>query len=113
MERVREFHFLWKGRSFQIGASIGIVPITAEDSEATRLLRRANKACYIAKDIVRDRVFVCPADDQAQLQRPVSMVHLDELRSAVGDGRGRLYCQPIVPLNAAREQMPAMYEMLL
>src|SRR3569832_1142052 len=61
----------------------------------------------------RGRVFVCPADEQVPLQRPVSMVHLNELRSAVGDGRLRLYCQPVVPLNAAREQMPAMYEMLL
>src|SRR3569623_2031423 len=68
MERVREFHFLWKGRSFQIGASIGIVPITAEASDATRLLSRADKACYIAKDMGRDRVFVCPADEQAPLQ---------------------------------------------
>src|SRR3569832_2460729 len=60
----------------------------------------------------RGRVFVCPADEQVPLQRPVSMVHLNELRSAVGDGRLRLYCQPVVPLNAAREQMPSMYEML-
>src|SRR3569833_1452795 len=112
-ERVREFHFLWKGRSFPVGASIGTVPITAEASDATRLLSRADKACYIAKDMGRDRVFVCPADEQVPLQRPVSMVHLNELRSAVGDGRLRLYCQPVVPLNAAREQMPAMYEMLL
>ena len=113
MERLRGFHFLWKGRTFQVGASIGIVPITAQASDATRLLSRADKACYIAKDMGRDRVFVCPIDEQAPLQRPVSRVHLDELRSAVGDGRLRLYCQPIVPLHAAGGNLPAMYEMLL
>lgn len=113
MQRVREFHFLWKGRSFQVGASIGIVPITAEASDATRLLSRADKACYIAKDMGRDRVFVCPADEQVPLQRPMSVVHLDELRSAVGDGRLRLYCQPIVPLHTSYDDVPAMYEMLL
>lgn len=113
MQRMRDFHFLWKGHSFQVGASIGIVPITAETSDATRLLSRADKACYIAKDMGRDRVFVCPADEQAPLQRPVSVVHLDELRSAIGDGRLRLYCQPIVPLHTLGDHPSTMYEMLL
>lgn len=113
MQRIRDFHFLWKGHSFQVGASIGIVPITAESSDATRLLSRADKACYIAKDMGRDRVFVCPTDEQVPLQRPVSVVHLDELRSAIGDGRLRLYCQPIVSLHEPRDHPFTMYEMLL
>lgn len=113
MERVRDFHFLWKGRSFQVGASIGIVPVTAEASDAARLLSRADKACYIAKDMGRDRVFVCPVDEQVPLQRPVSVIRLDELRSAVGEGRLRLYCQPIVSLQSQHDGRPTMYEMLL
>lgn len=113
MTQVRDFNFLWKGRSFQIGTSIGIVPITAEASDAARLLGRADQACYIAKDMGRDRVFVCPVDEQEPLRRPANVFQLDELRSALGEGRLRLYCQPIVSLQHEEAGPPAFFEMLL
>ena len=113
MGQVRDFHFLWKGRSFQIGTSIGIVPITAEASDAARLLSRADQACYIAKDMGRNRVFVCPVDEQEPLRRPVSVFQLDELRNAMGEGRLRLYCQPMLALQEERRGAPPFYEMLL
>ena len=113
MEQVRDFRFIWKGHSFQIGTSIGIVPITAEASDAARLLNRAEKACYIAKDMGRGRVLVCPVDEQVPLQRPATVFHPDELRDAIAEGRLCLHYQPIVALQAAHGPQPAMYEMLL
>ncbi len=113
MAQVRDFQFLWKGRVFQIGTSIGIVPITAEASDAARLLSRADQACYIAKDMGRNRVFVCSMDEQEPLRRPVSVLQLDELRNALGEGRLRLYCQPLVPLQQEQTGSPVFYEMLL
>jgi len=113
MTQVGEYNFLWKGRSFQIGTSIGIVPITAEASDAARVLARADQACYIAKDMGRNRVFVSTMDEQEPLQRPVSVIQLDELRSALGEGRLCLYCQPIVALQDEAAGAPAFFEMLL
>ena len=53
---VRDFSFSWEGRHFSLGVSIGLVPIAEELPTATEGLRRADMACYKAKQLGRNRV---------------------------------------------------------
>jgi diguanylate cyclase (GGDEF)-like protein/PAS domain S-box-containing protein len=55
---VRDFSFSWEGRHFSLGISIGLVPIARELANATEGLRRADVACYKAKELGRNRVHV-------------------------------------------------------
>ncbi|MGO9802700.1 MAG: diguanylate cyclase domain-containing protein, partial [Steroidobacteraceae bacterium] len=44
-EAVRNFRFTWEDRVFRLGASIGVVPITAENEDVASVLSAAGSAC--------------------------------------------------------------------
>jgi len=58
IEQVRGLRFEWEGRTFQVGASIGLAPLHAGNSEPAELLRQADIACYRAKHGGRGRMAV-------------------------------------------------------
>lgn len=49
IEVVSTTDFAWDGRSFSLGLSVGIAKIDDQDHSMSRLLRRADEACYSAK----------------------------------------------------------------
>lgn len=53
---VRAFRFEWSSRVFEIGASIGLVPITGSSGGLRDLLAAADAALYLAKEQGRNRV---------------------------------------------------------
>ncbi len=54
---LKDLTFEWDGRSFRIGVSIGVVVIGPKET-APIALARADRACYKAKDMGRNRIFV-------------------------------------------------------
>lgn len=58
VRNIRQHRFIWEGKSYQIGVSIGLVAITAETCNTAQLLARADAACYMAKELGRNRVHV-------------------------------------------------------
>jgi len=109
---IRDHRFHWLGRTYQIGASIGLVPITAEVQDTAQLLTQADVACYIAKELGRNRVHLYQREDTETVQRHGEILGAAGLRDALEKGRFRLHYQPIVPLNAP-ERRPVRYEALL
>lgn len=86
IERCR-FH--WGQTGFSIGASIGLVPVTAEPGGIPALLRAADAACYAAKNGGGDRVRLGPRVTRpARSPRPV--LRLDRFRSPGVSERGDL-----------------------
>ena len=49
-EAVRNFRFTWEERVFRLGASIGVVPITADNEDVASILSAADSACQAAKE---------------------------------------------------------------
>ena len=95
----REYRFEWQGRAFQVGASIGLVPVTAEAESTAQLLAQADVACYTAKDLGRSRVHIYQGEDGAPSLRH-SEIHLAaSLREALEQERFCLHYQPIVSLG--------------
>jgi diguanylate cyclase (GGDEF)-like protein/PAS domain S-box-containing protein len=109
---VRDFRFVWDERPFEIGVSIGLVPISAHWRELAEILRVADSACYVAKELGRNRVHVYQEDDLALRRREDEMQWIQRVRHALEEGRFRLYCQNIVPL-AKGGGGGAHYEILL
>jgi diguanylate cyclase (GGDEF)-like protein/PAS domain S-box-containing protein len=97
---VREFRFTWEGRVFELGASVGVVPVTASAESSAWLLSRADVACYAAKDRGRNRVFVDREGDPELVRRQMEMSRLSDLLAGLEQGRFCLVFQPIVPLAA-------------
>lgn len=103
-ERIRntieQSTFVWLGQQYRITTSIGL----AEFSGATHLsfedaLRRADAACFLAKDKGRNRVQVSRVDDQEVRQQLSDMAWTTRLNDAIRDDRIVLYGQKIFEVS--------------
>ncbi len=111
LEATRNFRYACKGRLFQLGVSIGLTPIDRTTASVEEALRRADHACYIAKERGRNRVYVHYKGDLDFAQRRSDMHWVTRLNHAFEHDELQLYCQPIFSLGS--EQNPQHYEILL
>lgn len=97
---VRDFRFAWGGRTFDVGVSIGMAVISADSGSVTEVLSAADAACYVAKDLGRNRLHVHQPDDVALARHRSEMEWAQRLSAAIKEDRLRLYGQPIMALQA-------------
>ncbi|NMQ20846.1 EAL domain-containing protein, partial [Candidatus Competibacter phosphatis] len=109
---IHNHRFHWEGLTYQIGVSIGLVPITAESQNTTQLFTQADVACYIAKKLGRNRVHLYQREDTETVRHHGEILGAAGLRDALEQERFRLHYQPIVPLVGS-DRRPARYEVLL
>ena len=55
-EAIEHFRFTWSGKSFSVGASIGIVSIHSDFRQLSDVMRVADAACYTAKQRGRNQI---------------------------------------------------------
>ena len=99
-EQIKEFRFVWEDKTFEIGVSIGVVAIDAENANMTHILSSADIACYAAKDAGRNRVHVYEESDVVVSQRHGEMHWTARITKALEDNRFCLYYQNIVNLES-------------
>ncbi|HHM04820.1 MAG TPA: EAL domain-containing protein [Gammaproteobacteria bacterium] len=109
---VRDYRFVWEGRSFEVGASIGVVPITADSVDVAHALREADAACYTAKTLGRNRVHLLAGDDAPKAARKDGPLRLNALREALAGKKFSLFYQPVMPLLPQLGRIP-YHEMLV
>jgi len=109
---IADFRFVSEGRSFTIGASIGVVHIADGMLTLTDVLGAADAACYMAKEKGRNRVqFYRPHDSEVFLRRG-EMEWVSRLQRALQEGRFVLHAQEI---HSIGDQSPRdnHYELLV
>ncbi len=109
-EAISGYRFVWRGSSMQVGVSIGIVEIAAEMASVNDLLGQADVACYVAKDLGRNRIHVYQEGDAAERHREMQWVA--QINQARDENRFELFYQPIVPIAGHVDPIPK-YEILL
>jgi diguanylate cyclase (GGDEF)-like protein/PAS domain S-box-containing protein len=112
-ESVREYTFMWDGKSFEVGVSIGVVPISADTQDVTEALSAADVACYAAKENGRDCVHIYEADDDALQRKRSDMQWVSRIRQALKEDRFQLFQQPIVPVSKNKNNIACHHEVLL
>jgi diguanylate cyclase (GGDEF)-like protein/PAS domain S-box-containing protein len=112
LETVQEFRFVWEGKPFALGVSVGVVPINGESESLAVVLRDADAACYAAKERGRNRVHFYEPNDAVMAVRQGEMQWVSRITSALEEHRFRLYGQAIVPLVARQSERPRV-EVLL
>ncbi len=108
-EMIKEYRFSWQERVFEVGASIGVVPITAEVFNSTQVLNEADAACYAAKEQGRNQVQLFTPNNLELAQRRSEMQWLPRLQKALEQNQFTLYAQPILPTAAG----PILCEVLV
>jgi len=109
---VRNFHFEWEHRTFRIGVSIGLIPISSKTNSTAELMSQADVACYTAKDLGRNQVHIYQNEDNQLAQRHTEILRVADITDSIKANRFRLYCQKIQPLPP-NEDEPVHYELLL
>jgi len=97
-ELLHGFRFSWAEKSFNIGVSIGLVPITHPGDTLAGIFSAADSSCYAAKEMGRNRVHVYQAGDTVLAQRDGEMRWMPRIQQALSEDRFRLYFQPIQPM---------------
>jgi len=96
---ISEFRFVWGDKSFEVGVSIGVVAIGHESGGLTEIMSAADSACFVAKDLGRNRVHIYQPDDKLLSQRRGEMQWLPRIREALQEDRFQLYFQKLVPIQ--------------
>jgi diguanylate cyclase (GGDEF)-like protein/PAS domain S-box-containing protein len=99
IDDIRGMPFIWDGRSFRVGASIGIAQSAPGLDNVTDLLIAADTACYAAKERGRNRSQLFISDDQYFRERKADFLSLSQISEALSSNRLLLYGQRIVPLR--------------
>ena len=111
-EAISQFRFSWDERTFRLGSSIGVVPITLGTDDVASLLSAADSACAAAKDAGRNRVYSYQENDIDLMKRRKEMQWAARISNALDENRFELFRQTIQPLQASSEH-GTHYELLL
>ncbi len=98
LHHIGEFRFFWEGKTFGVGASIGMVAIRKDCCTLATILSRADTACYAAKDNGRNQIHVANDDDHVVKLRHEQMQWVGRIEKALAEERFELYVQPIADL---------------
>ncbi len=104
--------FSWRGQNFIISLSVGVVLINNETENVSEVLRKADSACFVAKDSGRNKLHLYREDDIEMANRHGEMQWVSKLKDALDNDRFMLYYQTIAPLTDG-ESDGKHYEILL
>lgn len=101
---VADFKYIWHNASFDIGVSIGLVPINASVNSHSELLIRADSACFIAKDNGRNCIHTYAPSDRDIMRRSDELQWYNRITDAIDNDSFELYCQLIQPLHSDNDK---------
>jgi diguanylate cyclase (GGDEF)-like protein/PAS domain S-box-containing protein len=110
-EAVKGFRYEWEDRAFKLSASVGVVPVTAENEDVMALMSAAEGACSAAKEQGRNRVHSFAENDIELMRRRRETQWAARISAALDEGRFELYRMPIMALQ--KKEVGEHYEILV
>lgn len=97
--RLQHFLFTWADKTFPVGASIGLVPVTRGSYAVADVLRAADHACTSAASSGRNQISICSLEDEELSKRRQEIEWVSRIRKNLHEGGVTLFAQPIVPIS--------------
>lgn len=98
-EAVQNHRFIWQNNLFPITLSIGLVPLSGEDSDIHMIMAAADDACYIAKEEGGNRIRVFQRNEEKYILRRGQMEWVSKINQALKTDKFRLWYQLIEPIR--------------
>jgi diguanylate cyclase (GGDEF)-like protein len=96
---LREMHFKWEDKIFDVSASIGLVMINRMSGSQSELMSAADLACYAAKDSGRNMVHIYHVDDVEIAEKYRQMQWLPRIKEAIKNNEFKLAIQTVASLD--------------
>ena len=100
---VEHYRCQWQGHAMTTSASIGVVPFRTGEAKFADVLSKADAACFTAKELGGNRVFLAGGLASDVLDRTASMHWALRIREALEQHSFVLHAQTIAPLHANPE----------
>lgn len=91
--------FNWEDCDYKLGICIGINPLSKNTQDTADALRKADLACYTAKDQGQNKIYVYEEEDSELIRRQEETYWATRITEAIDNGRLQLFAQPIVALK--------------
>ncbi|MDB6009784.1 MAG: hypothetical protein JWL65_2034 [Gammaproteobacteria bacterium] len=108
-QAIKDYRFVWAATTLSVGASVGVVQISADTENVAAIMSAADIACYAAKDEGRNRIHVYEADGVSHRHREMHWVA--RVTRAAEENRLELFFQPIVRIGA--QEAPTFHELTI
>ena len=100
LEAIKDYKFVWQGKTFSLGASIGLVEFNGLlYKDMSTVLSAADMSCYAAKDSGRNRIHIYDENEVDMLKRQGEMQWVSRISLALEEDRFTLFKQKIIPLQ--------------
>lgn len=116
LEDVQAYRFTWNQNTFQVGVSMGALEFdsTYRVTDMGSLLLSADEACYTAKKLGRNQLYIRDAAETTDHAKVDSGENWEAiLNAALKHDNFALYVQPIMPLQADVLLKERQYEVLI
>ncbi len=110
-EAISQFRFIWESRTYQVGASIGVVSVKDGNTTLEDALHLADKACYSAKNSGGNQIYIQQSQPGLFTEPLVDEEIIEKINYAFAHDTFSLVRQAIA--LTGKEQTPIAYEILL
>jgi diguanylate cyclase (GGDEF)-like protein/PAS domain S-box-containing protein len=111
LARLQQFQFTWADKTFSVGASAGLVPVSEGRPGLGEVLAAADHACTLAKRNGRNQLAVYALGDEEIMRSQQEQEWVARIRKNLHEGGVALFAQPIRPLRHSEEGLH--FEVLL
>ncbi|MDH3378274.1 MAG: EAL domain-containing protein, partial [Gammaproteobacteria bacterium] len=98
---VEDFQFFWEGQVFNVGVSIGMVPVTQSSGDTAAVLNAADNACYMAKEQGRNRIYIDLENKDDPDLRSRAGERIAAINRNLEQNGFQLWSQPILTLGGS------------
>lgn len=112
LRSLARYRFVWEGRTFEIGASMGMVLLDRNAAPLDALMSQADIACYASKSAGRNQISVYGGESGSAVRHHREIQIAADIRDAIENNRFRLYGQEIRNLKS-EEILHHHFEILL